>query len=347
MRYRTQAIVALLLLWGCTCASGQDLKLFGTLGKLEPVSSWDSGKAKSVVLVYRNRGVVFQSYAGSIMVAAVFAPASSRSVGSHAMRASDLVPGVGARGVMLGASMDQVKQSPFIIGAKLEADQADGAMYRGDRNEILMVRITGDSVSQLDIMGAFRTPEGVTDRSTIPEIEKAYGRADQYYQITDARNPLALLIVMPVLLALGLGFGLLAGIIIRGRMQDDSGSGALVHAMVIAGAGLAAYSLLFGFVFLRSMGMPVDWKIVPVNMVSAGITGAICVLIMKVLKSRMTGCLGALVILFSMELVSLVVTLLTTGTGPVTFDARGMLGGILYLPFVIGLFVTGRPKTRS
>lgn len=96
MRCRTPVIIAILLLWAGTCAFGQDLKLFGTLGKLEPVSSWDGRNDKPTVLVYRNRGVVFQVYGSGIMLAAVFAPASSQSVGSHSLGANDLMPGIGA-----------------------------------------------------------------------------------------------------------------------------------------------------------------------------------------------------------------------------------------------------------
>ena len=300
-----------------------------------------------MALVYKNRGIVFRACKGGmgILHAAVFAPASSQSVGSHSSEADSLIPGIGAYGVILGASRDQVRQSPFVIGAKLLADQADGLMYRGDRGKLLAVLLTGGKVSQVEVMGAFRTPEGVTEKSTIPDIERAYGRADEYYRVENEQNPFLMFLILPVLLALGVAFGLLTGRVIRGKMQDDTGNQALVNAMMIAAIALATFSFLFGFVFLRSMSMSLDWKMLPVNMVSAGLTGAICVLVMKILRSRMSGCLGVLVTLFSMILVSSVVAVLTMGTGPIAFDAEGMMAGSLYAPFVIGMFLTGRPKT--
>lgn len=237
-----------------------------------------------------------------------------------------------------------MKQSPFVVGARLEANEADSMEYRGDHWKLLAVRLSGGRVSQVEIMGEFRTPEGVTDKSTIPDIERVYGRADQYYRVVDTRNWFLLFLSVPIMLVLGLVLGLLTGRVIRSKMQDDAGNEALVRGMMIAAVALAAFSFLFGFVFARLIGSSLDWKMMPIAMVSAGLTGAICVLIMKILWSRMSGCLGALVTLFSMVLVSLVVVALTMGTGPVTFDAEGMMGGSLYAPFVIGMFLTGRPK---
>lgn len=343
MRYKTQAIVALLLLWVCTCAFGQDMSMFKEFRTLTPVPSWDGRSDKNMLLVYKTRGVMFvvNNTGFREVEAAVFAPASTRPVGSFSHGTDDVVPGVGARGVMLGASRDQVRQSPFAAVAKLEAEDARFATYRADVTRFLIIQFAGEAVLQLHVMGDFRTPEGVTHKSRIPDIERIYGRADEYYQVVTERDSVWLILVFPMMLV----FGLLTGLSMRGRMQDGSRE-SLIRAAVFGAVTLAVFEVSSGFIatsFITEVSF--DWKGQPLLMAAAGLTGAICMPMMKVLGNRMVGCMGALVTLFLMVLVSQVIGVLATVAGAMTFSIwLVMLPGTGTL-FVIGMFLAGRTTT--
>lgn len=316
--------------------------MFRALGKLVPVPSWDGRTDKSVLLVYKSRGIAFYAHKGGIMLyAAVFAPASRPTSPPYACGADDVIPGVAARSVYLGMSRDQLRLTPFVSSARLMGDEGNVLWYVQGRTKLLFVSLSGGRASQLQVAGEFRTPEGLTDRSTIPDIERLYGRAEEYYRVENETKPLRFVLVYPMLLVLGI----LTGFIIRGGMQSGDGVQTVLRPALIAAVALAVCDLASGVFATRLAGMPFDWKMAPVNVLAAGLTGAICVVIMKSLGERVSGCTGSLFTLVPVVLVSQIVTVLTIAAGPMTFEFARLLSPMPHTLFVFGMFLTGRPNT--
>jgi hypothetical protein len=318
------------------------MTMFQVFGKLTRVPAWDGRTDRSVLLVYKNRGVMFYMHKGGFgpMFAVVFPPRSPLPIPTYPYGAEDVIPGVGARGVMLGMSKDQLRQSPFVLRAKLLSEGSDVLTYRGDRMDFMAVQLAGDRVSQLNAMGEFRTPEGLTNRSTIADIERTYGRADEYYQVVAGRrNPFSLLLVFPIALVLGLAAGLVV------RTQMDGGTQPASRAIITAAVALAVSELLIGLVSLHFMGMSCDWKAMPVNMVVAGLTGAVCMWIVVALAGRVGGCWGLFITLLAVALVSQFVAVARLAAGPMTLAASGMAFPKPETLFVMGMCLTGRPRT--
>lgn len=318
--------VALQVLLLASTALGQDLSYYEKMGKLTP--HVPGMAAQQSLLVYKSRGVVFHVYkSGTVMSAMVFhlglTPPAARSIG-----ANELVPGVGACGIVLGMPREQI---PF----RSAIEDPNGAAYDVDKYTKLLVQFYAGKVSQLEVYGHFITPEGMTERSTEAQILAIYGPPDQQFDFEMRKGffqSLLAFLAIPIL-------GLATGLTIRKARPS------FVLAVVLGAVGLLIAQLLAVFGWSHLAGFGKDWHNIAYMLADAVLVGAGSVWALELLSRRLSGCLGSIVALSAMLAVAVIAILLVSAIEP-----TGSLGSpwatlaLFNAPYVILLFLGAGTK---
>lgn len=286
------AIVCLLCIGAS--AFGQNLAVFRKLGKLTPHVESSGRTPDRCLLIYKTRGIMFyvlSEYKTTSVLPSVFEAAGTPGAGE--LGSDSVVPGVGARGVRLGMTMEHVKANEFWRRASGKSMDGSYAYCRADDGKALGMFLSDGSVTQLDVFGAFSTPEGVSESSTMDQILQIYGTPDVYYDIEQRRSlrwlPLAFM-VMPML-------GLATGLTIRCVRRRARGSGA--GLVVVGGFGCVIAVVVSRIGFGAATGIQDNASLFASAMIRGLLTGAGCVLAVQLLSTRLRGCLGWLAAFFA------------------------------------------------
>jgi len=240
-------------------------------------------------------------------------------------------------------SRQQVNGSPIILGSKKKTEDATHAFYRLQDGRALLVSYTGDTVTQLEAYGYFTTPEGITNRSGLGQIQQIYGMPDQYYdyQPKNVSSGLLLtLIAMPL-------FGLLTGVIVRIVRPHLPRAASLLLLPLLGAVGMAVGFLASGTSFL-STGFAGDvhsmvWR----NLARGALAGASVVLVMELLSPLLSGRLRSVITLVAMVFVaqnaSLLAGVLMTHQSETASKPLMVFTG----PFVVMLFIAAGARQES
>lgn len=318
------------------CAFGQDLKSFRMLGNLVPHAGTATERARSSILIYKERGIVFHVSRrfDTISEVVVFRPAALPKAPSSSGTTGDVVPGVGAYGVTLGMSMEQVRASPYLKGARTMMEDSKGAGYDLGGSRIVIVSTRDSKVSELVVYGPLKTVEGITEGSSVAQIQAAYGPPDEYYDIEWRINPHPWSGAALILPMLGLATGLLLRWV-RPRVAATPGGVGTMVALGATGLGIAILAYLVVFLFPTGVRVAPAWY----RVLSGMLTGGGSVLILELLPLRLRGLIRYVATLLAMLVLALVVdevvhVLHPVPIGPSAVDYLIMLNG----PFIVALF---------
>ena len=322
------AVPAILLGIGLS-AFGQDLSIYSKMGRLTPHVAGRAGQHS--LLVYKSRGVVFRiTERGMILSAMVFQPGltppAARSIGVN-----ELVPGVGACGVVIGMPREQIHALPL----KSRTEDINWALYYVNPNTKLLARFYAGKVTQLEVYSLFRTPEGITNSSTEAQILAIYGPPDQQFDFEMRKGffqSLLAFLAIPIL-------GLATGIIIRKARPS------LVLAIVSGAVGLLIAQLVAAFGCSHLAGFEKDWHNISYGLADAVLVGAGSAWALELLSRRLSGCLGSMVTLAAMLSVALIAVLLVSAVEPVGSLGSPWARFVLFnSPYVVTLFLGAGTK---
>jgi len=234
------------------------------------------------ILEYKRLGISFHvgDYGRGVVEVAVFPLESDMCIREQKVGSFDIVPGIGAYGVLLGWSKAKALRNANQKYTAHQLEQLSGVWCNLDGKR-LYIFFSNDKVSMLLASGRFRTPEGITEQSNINDILRTYGQPEKYYEIVSGRHPEWGLIR----LLLALGFGLLCGILLARTRRSTRNR---IRRMVLAaGLGLATNftAALLSVMILKAMrqagpiGIP--W---PIILVSAMVGGGIGAGVLEVLS---------------------------------------------------------------
>ena len=337
--------IALLVFMIClgSNALAQDLTDFTRVGKLTPHVSASKVKAEQSLMVYANRGVVFQvgngQWVGSVIV---FQPRMPLRAMVVPYNSETVVPGVSAYGVALGVSREQVSANPLFRDAKLKQETTERAYCETQDDRRLLVFFDNDRVSQIQIYGYFTTTEGVTERSGEEQITGIYGIPDQHYDFRLGKPALfspGTILLLPLL-------GWVAGHFMRKlrmRIKDPTVATIQMAAVGAMFFVLADVMSKVGLYLLSQSGT--NWLALCRTLPDLVLTGAGSAIAMKLLSERFGGILGRGIILAGMLLVALAVSILAEAVGLGNQGSSALVDlAVGKAPFIFFMLLSADPK---
>ncbi len=217
------------------------------------------------------------------------------------------------------------------------------AFYQGTTRTAYVV--DNGIVSQLVAEGSFRTPEGITERSTNPDIWRAYGEPDVFWYTRGARSWSLSNIAFPLVMLLG---GIVAGYLLRVYHRREAAGRLPVTILIplLLGAGSATVSATIGFWIVAGYQIPM--LLYPAIVVTSFVIGLLVTGIFEAMGRWSTSLLRHIAVLVLMVLGALLaewVVFLLYPKGIVTWSI--IWSGILHSLFSLGLLLSVKLRRSS
>lgn len=342
---RFALLISLLLL--SATAFGQVLLRPGENGRLVSRPTKQITCTNTCFLAYTRVGIMFQlDKGGAGVVQVAVSPPTAPSGVRHLDVTNQVVAGVGAYGITIGMSRNDVRRRMFPEYSESAFAKHWRIVRAFGTTRSVEVDFVGTResvhVAAVVVYGRFRTPEGITERSGIAEIRKAYGDPDQLMEWVPKKPlPWGMLpfLLMPVL-------GLMTGLLISRTYQHAANRQVMLGLVAMSGAVAQSIAgVVSSAITSYAVCIPVVWTSMPYVALASGITGGLGALVLAVGGNRIRGlawpAIALMLIVFVSEVASILSALLVLGHADIMVL---MPYTVLNAIFVLGMFLTGRPK---
>lgn len=305
------------------------------------------------VLYYQRLGIAFvleDPRWGGIEKVYVFPSVSKTSemkTDTSTIGADEVVPGQGAFGIKLGSTVSGVQsvsmRKSVWSGSKAKDVPVFAAFYPEDGRSLYAV-FDKNMLKELVAEGAFRTPEGITERSSSRDIWKAYGEPEVFWYLNSGswspRN-----IALPVVMFVG---GIVAGYLLRvyhRRSRTERQPTALLMPLLL-GAVTATVAATIGFWILAGYRIPM--VLYPAVAITSFVSGLVLTGIYEAMRGWCTSFLRRIVVLILMILGTVLavwIVFLLYPKAIVTWSIVWL--GIFYSLFSLGLLLSATLRSSN